>query len=35
LVTEIGITEREARELISILGLDWASLVREARNLRQ
>ena len=31
LIEEIGITDREASELISFLGLDWGSLVREAR----
>jgi len=35
LVVETGITEAEARELISILGLEWPSLVREAKNLRR
>jgi hypothetical protein len=28
-----GITENQARELIALLGYDWASLVREARFL--
>ena len=28
---ETGITDLEARELIDLLGMDWASLVREAR----
>ena len=31
LVDETGITEAQARELVSFLGLNWASLVREAR----
>lgn len=35
LVKEIGITERQARELISLLGLNWSSLVREAKLLRK
>jgi hypothetical protein len=33
LVKEIGITTEEARELVSVLGHDWPSLVREARLL--
>ncbi|MER9776802.1 hypothetical protein [Mesorhizobium sp. M0220] len=33
LVKETGITEEQARELIFFLGLNWASLVREARFL--
>jgi hypothetical protein len=33
LVKEIGITAEEARELVSVLGHDWPSLVREARLL--
>lgn len=33
LATETGITDAQARELIKFLGLDWPSLVREARLL--
>jgi hypothetical protein len=33
LVKESGITEKQARELITFLGYDWASLMREARIL--
>ncbi|WP_192244695.1 hypothetical protein [Mesorhizobium silamurunense] len=33
LVQEIGITEAQALELISFLGLNWGSLVREAKAL--
>ncbi|TIN32147.1 MAG: DUF982 domain-containing protein, partial [Mesorhizobium sp.] len=33
LVKETGITEEQARELIFFLGLHWASLLREAKNL--
>ncbi|WP_164778046.1 hypothetical protein [Mesorhizobium sp. M7A.F.Ca.US.006.01.1.1] len=35
LVKEAGITEDQARELIVFLGLNWASLVREAKLLRK
>lgn len=35
LADETGITEVQARELVSFLGLNWASLVREARLLRK
>jgi len=31
LVRETGVTEEQARELISLLGLEWSSLLREAR----
>ncbi|MFC3324318.1 hypothetical protein [Mesorhizobium cantuariense] len=31
LVDEAGITEAQTRELIAILGLNWSSLLREAR----
>ncbi|MER8957043.1 hypothetical protein NKH98_31140 [Mesorhizobium sp. M0833] len=31
LVKETGITEEQARELIFLLGLQWASLLREAK----
>ena len=30
LVKETGINEQQARELVELLGLEWASLVREA-----
>ncbi|RWG04444.1 hypothetical protein [Mesorhizobium sp.] len=33
LVREIGITEAQALELVSFLGLNWGSLVREAKAL--
>lgn len=33
LVREIGITEAQALELVSLIGLNWASLVREAKEL--
>jgi len=35
LVDETGITETQARELVSFLGLNWSSLVREARLLKK
>ncbi len=31
LVTETGISEAQARELVLLMGLNWASLIREAR----
>jgi hypothetical protein len=34
LVQETGITEDQAQELVVLLGLNWSSLVREARLLR-
>ncbi|WP_296744194.1 hypothetical protein [Mesorhizobium sp.] len=34
LVEEAGISEAEALELVYLLGLNWSSLVREARVLR-
>ena len=34
LVEETGITRDEAEELIMLLGVDWSSLVREARALK-
>lgn len=34
LVKETGITETEASDLVTVLGSDWSSLVREARILR-
>jgi uncharacterized lipoprotein len=33
LIQETGITEAQARELVSMLGTDWSSLMREARLL--
>lgn len=35
LVSETGVTEMQARELISLLGLNWPSLVREARLIKK
>ena len=35
LIKETGITETEAAYLISVLGTDWSSLVREARVIRR
>jgi len=35
LVGEIGITEAQAVELVAVLGVNWSSLVREARIIRQ
>ncbi|WP_164482340.1 MULTISPECIES: hypothetical protein [unclassified Mesorhizobium] len=35
LMTETGITEAQARELIALLGLNWSSLLREARLLKR
>lgn len=34
LVRETGITEAEASDLLTVLGTDWSSLVREARILK-
>ena len=34
LAAETGISEAQARELVLLLGVDWSSLVREARMLR-
>ncbi|MDX8451198.1 hypothetical protein RFM98_00355 [Mesorhizobium sp. VK9D] len=34
LVKETHITEKEARDLVELIGTDWASLVREARFLK-
>lgn len=31
LVQETGISEAQARELVHLIGLDWSSLVREAK----
>jgi len=33
LIKETGITEEQARELISFIGIEWPSLFREARLL--
>ena len=35
LVKETGISEAQARELKSVLGFNWASLMREVRFIRQ
>ncbi|MEQ1955218.1 hypothetical protein [Mesorhizobium sp. CN2-181] len=35
LVKEAGISEARASELIDMLGPDWSSLIREARNLQR
>lgn len=34
LVKETGITEAEASDLLTLIGSDWSSLVREARLVR-
>ena len=34
LAAETGVSEAQARELVLLLGVDWSSLVREARMLR-
>ena len=34
LLEETGITEAQAVELISLVGLNWSSLVREAKALK-
>ncbi|WP_181172820.1 hypothetical protein [Mesorhizobium sp. B2-1-5] len=34
LAKEVGISERQARDLIKLIGPDWNSLLREARFLR-
>ena len=34
LVKETGITHEQARDLVFLLGLNWSSLVREARLLK-
>jgi hypothetical protein len=34
LLEETGITEAQALELISLLGSNWSSLVREAKAIR-
>jgi hypothetical protein len=31
LVRETGVSEAQARELVRLIGLDWSSLVREAK----
>jgi hypothetical protein len=33
-LTREGITEKQARELIALLGIDWPALLREARLIR-
>lgn len=33
LMQEIGVTEAQAWELVSLLGSDWSSLLREAKLL--
>ena len=35
LVKETGVTEEQARELIALLGMNWSSLLREARQLNR
>ena len=35
LVKETGITEAEAQDLVVLVGINWSSLVREARLLRR
>lgn len=35
LVREIGVTEAQAWELVTLLGTDWGSLIREAKILRE
>jgi hypothetical protein len=35
LVEETGISKDQARELIEMIGTDWASLLREARFLKR
>jgi hypothetical protein len=35
LAKETGITESEAADLVSVLGTNWSSLVREARVIRR
>lgn len=35
LVKETGITEEQARELVVLLGVNWSSLMREARLLNR
>ena len=35
LMAETGISEGQARELVLMLGAEWASLIREARMLRR
>jgi hypothetical protein len=34
LIADTGISEMQARELVMLIGMDWSSLVREARLLR-
>jgi len=35
LMRETGITEAEARDLVTLLGADWSSLIREANVLKK
>jgi hypothetical protein len=35
LVRDTGVTAEQARELVSVFGHDWPSLVREARLMRK
>ena len=35
LVHETGVTHEQARELVALLGLNWSSLVREAKLLNR
>ncbi|SFP86670.1 hypothetical protein SAMN03159463_05025 [Mesorhizobium sp. NFR06] len=34
LVRETGVTKQQAAELILLIGMNWASLIREAKILR-
>ncbi|MBZ9743732.1 hypothetical protein LB516_00540 [Mesorhizobium sp. CO1-1-7] len=34
LIKETSVSEKDARELIALLGLNWSSLVREAKLLK-
>ena len=34
LIADAGISEMQARELVALIGMNWPSLVREARMLR-
>ena len=34
LAAETGVSEAQARELVLLLGVDWSSLIREARIIR-
>jgi hypothetical protein len=35
LVEETGITEKHARDLLNLIGPNWSSLIREARNMER